>query len=525
MLKFMRRRWAVAAAVTLVAIGATLVGTNSFATGTTTISGTVFGDTDGDGVHDADEFGIDGVAVWVVGDPQGQGTRPAAAARSGTDGSWSVATDQLGSGPFGVGLGDPIDQSGQPVSIESAASVTLPAGLNWTDRGPDHLGRWLTGVAPGTNGLEFGVSTCAASAHCVRPQLGGSVWLDVDRDGTQGPSEPRIPGADVALLSGGSALAELRTDAEGRWVADEGSVAGGLAAIDQVAVSVGAAAAVGVVGEPTQLVPTTPDVGPDVADSDGVALADGTALATLDEGSPLLIVDVGFTSPLGDPSLERGAGPESQARSTNLAASAPSTARSVSSDGALNELDSTARSGAAPPAASTGAAIGGMNGAGSSDPGSASPAVETTTVDSAVLGSADTTEPGTPQPEVLAAVERGALPTTAPISGPRPSSGGERDQASPTSAPPISVAPAARRSADFGEFEDELASGDAALGIGELPSLTEMPVVLPSGEGDFSSTLPQTGGNAGRTLGLALMGLGMGLALVAFGASRREAKP
>jgi uncharacterized repeat protein (TIGR01451 family) len=73
--------------------------------------------------------------------------------------------------------------------------------------------------------LKAGVRTVAAAATGdALLAVGDRVWLDADRDGVQGPGEPRVGGAVVDLYQGGgtSALwaAEATTAADGSWLVD-----------------------------------------------------------------------------------------------------------------------------------------------------------------------------------------------------------------------------------------------------------------------------------------------------------------
>ncbi len=155
--------------------------------GDASIDGTVWVDTDGDGVRDPDEEGIPGVDVEVIWDgPDGTVT---IVVTTDDDGDWSLPT---------VPPGD------YDVIVDVS---TVPADLIPTTPTTDDV------IVPaGGNG--------STSAGFVPPSsIGDLVWTDSDRDGVRDPSEPGVVGVTVTLIDeDGETVATTTTAADGTYL-------------------------------------------------------------------------------------------------------------------------------------------------------------------------------------------------------------------------------------------------------------------------------------------------------------------
>ncbi|WP_125777655.1 SdrD B-like domain-containing protein [Antribacter gilvus] len=162
---------------------------------------TVWRDLDDDGVQDAGEPGLPGVAV-VLYDATG-----AEAARTTTadDGSYVfgalplgdytvsfAAPDGFGLSPQDSGADDALDSDADPVS-GSTGTVTL------------------TREAPHRTDVDAGVVRLGS--------IGDTVWDDVDGDGVQNAGEPGLPGVTVVLYdAAGAEVARTTTTDDGTYL-------------------------------------------------------------------------------------------------------------------------------------------------------------------------------------------------------------------------------------------------------------------------------------------------------------------
>ena len=183
-----------ASAVTLTAGSPTSLVQDFGYQGPGTIGDFVWNDLDGDGVQDAGEPGIPGVAVTITttiaGSPVTYTTT------TGPDGSYTV--DGLPLGAFTVTvapatlLGGVLPTFDADGANDNSSSVTLTVGV------PDSLTQDFGYRGPGS--------------------IGDRIWLDTDGDGTQDAGEPGIPGVNVTItttIAGSVVTYTATTDATG----------------------------------------------------------------------------------------------------------------------------------------------------------------------------------------------------------------------------------------------------------------------------------------------------------------------
>ncbi len=170
-----------------------------------TLSGTVWSDADGDGVHDPEEAGIEGVPIYLCTDPASpcDPSSPNFVAQTTTaaDGSYSfgdLAPDNyvvtVGAAPSGSQTGDP-DESGTCTVCDgtTTTAVTLNAGESVT-------------------GIEYGYQDTSLA------DVFGTVFNDTDTDGIQDGTEAGIGGVTLELLDDtGAVIATTVTDSNGDY--------------------------------------------------------------------------------------------------------------------------------------------------------------------------------------------------------------------------------------------------------------------------------------------------------------------
>jgi protocatechuate 3,4-dioxygenase beta subunit len=162
------------------------------------LSGSVFVDTDDDGVRDAGEAGILGVTVTLTGTDLFGNAVTASTQQTGADGGYAFTG--IAPGTYAVaetqpaGYFDGRDAAGTSGGIVAADTVTaIP-------------------VAPGADaaGYTFGERAPVS--------ISGAVFSDLDGDGAVGAGEPGVPGATVELLdAGGGVLDTITTTASGTF--------------------------------------------------------------------------------------------------------------------------------------------------------------------------------------------------------------------------------------------------------------------------------------------------------------------
>jgi uncharacterized repeat protein (TIGR01451 family)/fimbrial isopeptide formation D2 family protein len=169
---------------------------------TRSIGDTVFHDLDGNGVQDAGETGIAGVVVGLYGDANGNGVINAGDTLIG-----SVTTDANGR-YFFAGLAD------------ASYVVSVPPLTGYTFTGPG------IDSDPGTAGTQKGATIAGGGdvwtvdfgfqATSSRT-LGGTVWNDTNANGLIDSGETGSAGVTLNVLSGGTVVATVTTDASGAY--------------------------------------------------------------------------------------------------------------------------------------------------------------------------------------------------------------------------------------------------------------------------------------------------------------------
>ena len=229
----------------------------------------VWNDLDRDGVQDAGEGGVSGVAVRLY---RPGSSAPVASTSTGSTGLYSFTNLIPGDyylefglptgyrpGPRDAGADDALDSDPSPTSFQTLATTLAPG---------EHDASW-----------DFGIFRTAS--------LGDRAWLDLDADGVQDPGEPGVPGVQVVLYDGaGVSVNSAVTDATGAY-----SFAN-LVPGDYSLLFV----------PPPSYALSPRDVGADDLDSDAFAPPERTALTTLDPGESDTSWDVGLfqVSSLGD---------------------------------------------------------------------------------------------------------------------------------------------------------------------------------------------------------------------------------
>ncbi|GAB3991197.1 hypothetical protein GCM10028807_20780 [Spirosoma daeguense] len=157
----------------------------------------VFEDLNHNGQQDTGEAGIPNVVVSLISN----GTLVA-----------STTTDANGLYSF-TGL-----TPNTPYSVSFTAPLGYSATLqNQGDDATDSDGNPATGLT-GVYSLTANEFNPTVDMGYYRPaSLNGYVWIDTDRNGTQGAGEPALPGVVVTLISNGTVVASTTTDASGLY--------------------------------------------------------------------------------------------------------------------------------------------------------------------------------------------------------------------------------------------------------------------------------------------------------------------
>ncbi len=162
--------------------------------GTASVGDRVWNDTDGDGLQDSGEAGLNGVMVRLLD----SGGNTVATATTSGNGNYSFTN--LAAGAY-------------TVSVDSA---TLPAGYSPTADAdgiatPNRAAVTVTAGGSFPN-LDFGYRSSAQIS------LGDRVWNDADGDGLQDSGEAGLNGVSVQLLnSGGTVIATQTTSGSGNY--------------------------------------------------------------------------------------------------------------------------------------------------------------------------------------------------------------------------------------------------------------------------------------------------------------------
>ncbi len=155
--------------------------------GTASLGRSVWADTDGDGIKDADEVGISGATVTIVWHgPDGDVTYTVV---TDDNGEWSL--NNLPAGDYTVTLNKSTVAEGLVASTPDSVNVTLPDG--------------------GHEDVDIGLVQGST--------VGSTVWVDTDRDGKVDADEAGIAGVTIELRdSDGALVATTTTDANGKYL-------------------------------------------------------------------------------------------------------------------------------------------------------------------------------------------------------------------------------------------------------------------------------------------------------------------
>ena len=153
-----------------------------------TVSGTVYEDTNGNGIQDPGELGIPGVDVVIV-DSDGVTQM----VTTDANGDW-IATVPVGSTDIDV------DESTLPVNIDSLTTI---------------------GSDPETLIAVVGIDTPSTDDGYNDPMgtISGTVYEDTNGNGTQDAGELGIPGVDIIIIDGNGIVQTVTTDVNGDWIA------------------------------------------------------------------------------------------------------------------------------------------------------------------------------------------------------------------------------------------------------------------------------------------------------------------
>jgi hypothetical protein len=149
-------------------------------------------DTNGNGVQDSGEAGVNGATIQLV---DGSGTVIASAITAG-DGNYTF--NGLLAGNYSV----------------KVVSSSLPAGLTPTydlnGVGTAHVASFSLAAGADRTDVDFGYRGTLS--------IGDRVWKDTDRDGVQDSGEPGLSGVTVQLVnSGGTVVATTTTNSSGNY--------------------------------------------------------------------------------------------------------------------------------------------------------------------------------------------------------------------------------------------------------------------------------------------------------------------
>jgi hypothetical protein len=155
----------------------------------------VWADTNGDGVKDTSESGVDGVSVNLYQDENGDGTIDAEDAlvdTTTTAGGGIYAFSNLLAGNYIVEIASSNFSGGQPLD-----------GLTMSTSGAAYDGDQVSYQVALGDGEDFEDADFGFSSSAI----GDRIWQDNDGDGTEDTSEPGISGVLVRLIDCGADLA------------------------------------------------------------------------------------------------------------------------------------------------------------------------------------------------------------------------------------------------------------------------------------------------------------------------------
>lgn len=162
-------------------------------------------DLDGDGIQDASEPGVAGVAVALVSGPD----TVVASTVSDTNGAYALGP--VPAGPYRVRFG--------PLPAGWQFTAQNGGGNDFLDSDADRV-TGETAVIPFAGGFYSSIDAglVAGGPVPLLGELGDFVWRDFDRDGIQDPGEPGVAGIVVELRDGDDlTIDEDVTDGAGQY--------------------------------------------------------------------------------------------------------------------------------------------------------------------------------------------------------------------------------------------------------------------------------------------------------------------
>ncbi|OPZ72574.1 MAG: Serine-aspartate repeat-containing protein F precursor [bacterium ADurb.Bin478] len=225
-------------------------------------------DSNGNGVQEEGESGIEGIQVQLLSSPSATLVATTATNSEGlfsfvnvAPGNYLLAFSLLDGHHFTlVGQGDEATDSDAEITSGRTAAFSIAADENITG--------WDAGMTANDSPERTGI------------RIGDRIWLDTNKNGLQDEGEPGVPSATVNLLSdpSGTLVLTSLTDAEGQYVFE--NVPAGSYRLELLL--------------PDNLVFTTADAGGDDIDSDADPATGRTAAFAVENGQQVFLFDIGL---------------------------------------------------------------------------------------------------------------------------------------------------------------------------------------------------------------------------------------
>ncbi|NLP12286.1 DUF11 domain-containing protein, partial [bacterium] len=225
-------------------------------------------DSNGNGIQEEGESGIEGIQVQLLSSPSATLVAATATNSEGlysfvnvAPGNYLLAFSLLDGHHFTlVGQGDEATDSDAEITTGRTAAFSIAADEKITG--------WDAGMTANDSPAPTGI------------RIGDRVWLDTNKNGLQDEGEPGVPSATINLLSdpSGTLVLTTLTDAQGHYVF-ENVPAGSYRLELQL---------------PDNLVFTTADAGDDDIDSDADPATGRTAVFAVENGQQVFLFDIGL---------------------------------------------------------------------------------------------------------------------------------------------------------------------------------------------------------------------------------------
>jgi len=225
-------------------------------------------DSNGNGLQEEGESGIEGIQVQLLSSPSATLVATTATNSEGlfsfvnvAPGNYLLAFSLLDGHHFTLtGQGDETTDSDAEITSGRTAAFSIAADENITG--------WDAGMTANDSPERTGI------------RIGDRIWLDTNKNGLQDEGEPGVPSATVNLLSdpSGTLVLTSLTDAEGQYVFE--NVPAGSYRLELLL--------------PDNLVFTTADAGGDDIDSDADPATGRTAAFAVENGQQVFLFDIGL---------------------------------------------------------------------------------------------------------------------------------------------------------------------------------------------------------------------------------------